>query len=856
MNNDEKMLINAHAAMSWLAKRCDWATLSDGQGFSGIDTKLGHALAEKDEWSEREKTAAVGMIVKYKKQLRISGIDITEFDELHKQYKSRTDHTRLRVNNIVTGSIKVDQSKNEIVIETSYNEDIIAEIRALIDRRWDNDKKQWRCMLCTENAIEVERIASEYGLKLIRHNGWKNLASIRLIEINNDVLLINGVIASQITRPCFIQTGVPLEDEQEFSAITQVSQSSVSIPLRSWVIQNAIKWLTSDKCKYIDWARDEAISLLENEYSTVIENETLFSNHASTLCVSDLDIINISKLIPDGLSSKLMSHQWVPIKSIIDQPQILLADQQGLGKTAEILVALEATKAFPAVIVVPATALINWRNEAHAWLPHRKVCILGGGVTKKEQGELIEHADILIINYESFEKYSDKFSAIKPKGFVADEAQYLKGYDSVRTKAIKLFLKNIISIERIVCATGTPVLNSPSELLTLLTLLPKILNALGGFKFFAARYCKAQKRKMGSIEFWDYHGSGNLDELANHLRRTGCFIRRIKADVLPNLKQKQIQEVMVEISNRDEYLQASSDFSEWLKTKNNDKHSKYQSYRSDNCDPIDELSEMDEVASSFGWTDDDINNIHLNQIDRHEALRRTGVLRHLTGIGKIEAAVDWINNNVKGEKLVVFAFHIEVQKALLNALVNAGYETLSITGDMAVSARSTAINNFQTDSKYKIIVCSLKAAQTAITLTAARRALIVELDWTPAGMEQAEDRIHRIGQNRDVIITYLTARNSLDERMINILKRKRQTVDCILLQEKTTSEVIVIPIEKHGLKKDGTPRKRAPGPGRPPLDENLRIERRKTSQQAWTEKNSNDMREYMRKRRMENKKPQ
>lgn len=92
----------------------------------------------------------------------------------------------------------------------------------------------------------------------------------------------------------------------------------------------------------------------------------------------------------------------------------------------------------------------------------------------------------------------------------------------------------------------------------------------------------------------------------------------------------------------------------------------------------------------------------------------------------------------------------------------------------------------------------------------------------------------------------------------NILKRKRQTVDCILFQEKTNSEIIpvVIPIENHGYKKDGIPRKRAPGPGRPPLDENLKIERRKLSQQAWIEKNSNYMREYMRKRRMENKNPQ
>ena len=96
------------------------------------------------------------------------------------------------------------------------------------------------------------------------------------------------------------------------------------------------------------------------------------------------------------------------------------------------------------------------------------------------------------------------------------------------------------------------------------------------------------------------------------------------------------------------------------------------------------------------------------------------------------------------------------------------------------SARKKAIQSFQTDPSVKVIVASLKAAQTAITLTAARRAVFVEFDWTPAGLEQAEDRVHRIGQDRQVEITYLFAKNTMDEHVGKLLTNKRRIVAAVM----------------------------------------------------------------------------
>lgn len=516
----------------------------------------------------------------------------------------------------------------------------------------------------------------------------------------------------------------------------------------------------------------------------------------------------------------------------MEQKQVILADQQGLGKTIEILVALEATQAFPVVVLVPKTALLNWRDEAVSWLPHRRVAVLSGDVGKRDKGVLVEQAEIAITNYDSFGKHTAALEGLRPKALIADEAQYLKGHDSARTKAVKEFCKNT-RVERIILASGTPVMNRPAELLTLLTLLPTVLAALGGFKRFASRYCRA-----GYISFeggyWDYGGEGNLGELANRLRESGCFIRREKRDVLPDLANKVIHTVAVEITTRDEHDLAEEDFKKWLKTQNRPKSKKYPARRRGEDDAA--------LSGALHWVGREDNAYDIEGDCRAEALKRIIALRMINARGKIAAAIDWIIQNVKDEKLVVFAYHIEVQQAIIQGLEASGVSSLSITGDMSTVARRRAIQQFQTDPARRLIVCSLMAAQTAITLTAARRALMVELDWTPSILEQAEDRIHRIGQHAQVEITYLHAANTLDERMSEIILGKRAKIN-----------VIGAGGAPYGFRKDGAPRLQAPGPGRPPLPPDERARSRKDSKASWQVQNAEYMRDYMRKVRLKKK---
>jgi hypothetical protein len=833
-NNENK----ARYALRWLSERCDGAEAADGAGFSKIDTALGHALAQKDLWSEPELGAALALVQKYRKQLETGELDIAGLDEMRRALEQRAASSgqarqRLRRSDIVTGTVFVHQS-GRIAFQTSYHEGLKDEIKQLAGARWDTTQKLWTCDFTGENAVAAEGIAAAYGLPLRKHPEWRKVLPARKLDAEQDRVVIRGINVTRLRETCARLTGFPDQDERVFRAIEIISNTEIALPLRSWVIRGALLWLLRPEvAAQLAWARDEATRIMQEAYPEALRRERAWFSRAAALALPGDDRNRLN--LPASIASRLMPHQFVAVQALAERDQVLLVDQQGLGKTAEILAALEATGAWPAVVLCPATARLNWRDEAAAWVPHRKVAVLGGGISKREGGVALAEAELAIVNYESFDAEINgrKSAGWKPAALVADEGQYLKGHGSRRTLAVKEYCKRE-AIPRIIVASGTPVLNRPSELLTLLTLLPRMLTEMGGFGYFASRYCRATRHGFGLHEYWNYGGADNLGELANRLRETGRFIRRDKASVLPGLAAKQYETIEVEISNRQDYDLAARSLKTWLAGKA--ATGRRQPKRRDE-------ENHSRIREAAAWAGLDPEDLLLGKEEAHEMLRRIGVLRSLAGTGKIKAAVRWIRNCIKDEKLVVFAYHLEVQDEIVKALRAAGVEVLSIQGDQAAAARRAAIRDFQ-EGPAPVIVCSLKAAQTAITLTAARRALLVELDWTPAGIEQAEDRIHRIGQGRDVIITRLHAVDTLDDRMIGVLGKKTAAISTLAASS-----------APHGYKKDGTPRKQPAGPGRPRLPPDERASRRRKTKAEWQALHPDYHRLYMRRRYWRERKP-
>jgi hypothetical protein len=239
-----------------------------------------------------------------------------------------------------------------------------------------------------------------------------------------------------------------------------------------------------------------------------------------------------------------------------------------------------------------------------------------------------------------------------------------------------------------------------------------------------------------------FRHAGSDDRLHWNLR-AHCYVRRTKQQVLPQLPDKQHDTLPMLLSNEHDYRLAEQDVIAWLQSL-----------------PLD-LGTIDaKVAAAL----------------RAEQLVRLNNLRQLAARGKLPTALAWIADFMSSEEpLVVFAEHIEIQKAVLARFPGA----LHILGADSTRKRQEAVDAFQTEDGPQLIVCSMKAASQGITLTRASNVAFLELDWTPARHDQAEDRLHRIGQDSAVTAWYLLAPNTIDETMAELLERKRNLINAV-----------------------------------------------------------------------------
>ena len=285
--------------------------------------------------------------------------------------------------------------------------------------------------------------------------------------------------------------------------------------------------------------------------------------------------------------------------------------------------------------------------------------------------------------------------------------------------------------------TGTPILNRPKELVSQLRLIGRLEDFGSG---------AAMTRR--------FRGSDALERMHWHLR-AHCYVRRVKADVLPQLPPKRQVTIPVGLANEAEYRLAERNVVDWLRTQ-----------------PLDLRELQAKVAAAL----------------RNERLVQLNKLRQLAGRGKLPAALAWLEDFVaSGEPLVVFADHVELQHALVERFADAAH----VLGSDDTSARDANVVAFQREDGPQVIVCSLRAAGQGLTLTRASNVAFLELDWTPARLAQAEDRCHRIGQANAVTAWYLLAPDTIDETMADLLAVKRGVIGAVTDGRQVESESLL-----------------------------------------------------------------
>jgi SWI/SNF-related matrix-associated actin-dependent regulator 1 of chromatin subfamily A len=151
----------------------------------------------------------------------------------------------------------------------------------------------------------------------------------------------------------------------------------------------------------------------------------------------------------------------------------------------------------------------------------------------------------------------------------------------------------------------------------------------------------------------------------------------------------------------------------------------------------------------------------------------------------------------------VFARHVEVQEAVLERFPHA----LHLLGRDSTQAREATVRRFQADEQAPpLIVCATRVAAQGITLTRASNVAFLELEWTPAMHDQAEDRCHRIGQHDAVTAWYLLAAETIDETMIELIARKRGIVGAVTDGRRDESEALTQAVVRE--LRGGVPRRR------------------------------------------------
>ncbi len=456
------------------------------------------------------------------------------------------------------------------------------------------------------------------------------------------------------------------------------------------------------------------------------------------------------RLSPRGL--EVMPHQSRFLEAVrAGHRTFLLADEPGLGKTAESVLAASVADAYPLLAVVPNVVKMNWAREVERWTPQRRATVIHG------DGENVDaFADVFIVNYEILDRHLSWLGSLGLKGMVVDEAHFIKNLTSQRAQNVLALASRIREQVRnplLLALTGTPLINDVED-------FDAIWRYLG--------WTTGEKPGPALMERLDETGLTPADKAFYPEARDAVIsmgiVRRKKKDVAADLPDKLIADLPVELD--DEFgrsiRQAERELGDRLAAR----------YRR-----IIEARGARGVA--FGEVDADIVRlVAQNELDESKAAG-TGsenVFTMVRKIGQAKAllAADYtVQLQRSVGKVVFFAKHIDVMDAAEAHFAAAGLRTISIRGDQTTPARQLAIDAFNNDPGVGVAVCSLTAAGVGLNMQAASNVVLAELSWTAAEQTQAIDRVHRIGQDEPVTAWRIIAAHTIDTKIAELIDSKQ-----------------------------------------------------------------------------------
>lgn len=692
------------------------------------------------------------------------------------------------------GGSAPERTLEKVRVSFPYLRPVISEVKGRTQpRSFDGATKDWVVGVNERNALVLLEIASEYGFRFEegveealaeRAEGvrsekqarWDPEAEVVRLLFPYDRTLISAV--KEIPHASFVN----MEEEKDGSGESGESgegqgagdsdrSGGSAWPTKHWKVPVSIEGAG----ELLSVIGSEGFQVEEDVF-TAIEEEVEKRKR-----MHQLSEAQAGERLPveDDLPNDLYEFQRAGVRYALEQKRVIIGDQMGLGKTIQAIATLLSAEAFPALIVCPAAVKAGWVKEIREWLrPEERglsLSVLEGmdpdatGTTtfQTDDGEISVSvgemsADIIVSNYAILSAYVDRLKERSFTGVVVDESHKVKNHKAQRTQNVHALAG---AAEYRILLTGTAIRNRPSEYyeqLRILGMAGEAEDPLGDWFHFHRRYCDAKRTRFG----WETDGASNIEEL-NEVMRANCYVRRLKEEVRGDLPDIQVQRVPVELSNRSEYERAKRDTMAYLSER----------IRSDEAF-------FEEMAESLGWPPSETSPGEVviekrKRLERNKTLVQIALLKVLAAEGKVEGILSWAQDTIEaGEKLVVFAESRSVQHALYDQLSEtAGAER--IFAEDATAKRNDAIQTFKEEEDCRAIVCSMGAASEGVDglQHACSQVAFADFPWSPADLDQAIARLHRIGQEGDMVNVYhMTAEDTIDQSILRLIEEKRKVV--------------------------------------------------------------------------------
>jgi superfamily II DNA or RNA helicase len=453
--------------------------------------------------------------------------------------------------------------------------------------------------------------------------------------------------------------------------------------------------------------------------------------------------------VPDGLRANLRGYQQRGVQWLTATTGLgfgaLLADDMGLGKTLTAIafrLARQRGAAGPALVVCPASLLANWEREFARFAPDVPVRRYHGASRGLDD---LSADDVVVTTYQTLLRDADRLAEVCWDTVVADEAQQVKNHRSQAARA----LRSLPSAARL-AMTGTPVENSLSELWAILDWVnPGLFGTAAAFR---ERYGRAAEQEAGGA------AARRLGRLISPfvLRR-----RKTDPDVAPELPDKVVSDRYVPLTTEQAALYRAATAG----TMQRIAASAGIARRGQVLRLLQSLRQICNSPAHFlrepadGW-------------DADAQAARSGKLQALEELMESVAAA--------GDAALIFTGYVSMGHLIQAHLRARGMPVEFVHGGVAVARRLQIVDRFQSGSGGAALILSVRAAGTGLNLTRAGHVIHFDRPWNPAVEDQATDRAHRIGQHRCVNVHHLIAEGTVEDRIAELLARKRGLTEAVL----------------------------------------------------------------------------